>query len=266
MSETLASSLSNAEKRRTTRVAKRVPITVTGIDALGQPFKVDTQTVSVSCHGWKYRSKHYVPKHSIVTIEISCLGLPLRIVSGRVVSVQRPRSVRQEFEIGLEFDMPQDVWGIELPPEDWLPFCKDQTATVPALDATTVPDVKVPAPGESSGLASARTDSLGQIETTIYDMTSLQAESWDAQLRETIERVVEKSIARISELVVTRVVQQVAGPLVAAIAEKVCQKITDKLDVRIEKIVQEAVSRERIEAIRSCSRGEPECVAKSDAV
>jgi hypothetical protein len=151
------------------------------------------------------------------------------------VWVQRPRKVKEEFEIGLEFDTPGNVWEIAPPPEDWLPFCKDQTAMVPAVDATTICEERVPTPGESSGLALAPTDSIGQIETTIYDITSLQAESRDAELQEIIERAVEKSIARISDSAVERVVQQVAGPLAAAIAEKVCQEITEKLDVRIGK-------------------------------
>lgn len=209
------------DKRRTTRIPKRVPITVTGTDALTESFRITTETLSVSCHGCKYRSKHYVPKGSIVTIEISCLGLPPRIVSGRVVWVQRPRGFHQEFEIGLQFDTPENVWEIAPPPDDWLPFCKDQTAAVPALDA-------IPAPGESSALASAPTDSIGRIKTTTYDMTSLQAESRHAKLDEIIERTVEKSMARISESIVKQVVQQVAGPLATAIAEKVCQEINNK--------------------------------------
>lgn len=234
--------LDGAEKRRTTRVAKRVPITVTGVDALCQSFKVVTETVSVSCHDCKYRSECYVPKHSIVTIEIAGLGFPLRIIPARVVWVQRPGRVSEQFNIGWEFDTPENVWGIALPPDDWLPFSKDQAAEVPA---TTTPEVKVPTPCAPSTSASVASERIVQIETKIYEMAGLQAESWDAQLHETIERAVEKSITRISESTVERVVQQVVGPLAAAIAEKVGQEITDKLDIRIEKIIREAVSRKR---------------------
>jgi hypothetical protein len=204
-----------------------------GTDALGQSFRIVTETVAVSCHGCKYRSKHYVPKHSVVKIEIACLGLPQRIVSGRVVWVQRPRSVNEEFNIGLEFDTPENVWGIAPPPEDWLPFCNDKTAAVPAFEATTaVVEVETPASAESSGWMFTSSDLVGQIETS-YDMTTLQAESREAKLQEIIERAVEKSIARLSESAVQQIVQQLTGALTAAITEKVCQEITDKLDGRI---------------------------------
>ena len=70
MSEPLTSSDLGNQKRRSTRIVQAVPITVTGVDALGQPFKERTTTVMVNCHGCKYQSKHYVPKNSIVKLEI----------------------------------------------------------------------------------------------------------------------------------------------------------------------------------------------------
>jgi hypothetical protein len=94
---------------------------VTGVDALGQPFKERTTTVMVNCHGCKYQSKHYVPKNSIVTLDIPTPepGRPPHSVQGRVVWVQRPRTVRELFQIGLEFETPGNVWGIAFPPDDW---------------------------------------------------------------------------------------------------------------------------------------------------
>jgi len=123
VTEPLASNDPGTQKRRTTRIVQAVPITVTGVDALGQPFMERTTTVMVNCHGCKYQSKHYVPKNSIVKLDIprphplpSATG-----VAGRVVWVQRPRTVRELFQIGLEFEVPGNVWGIAFPPEDWFP-------------------------------------------------------------------------------------------------------------------------------------------------
>ena len=70
MNESALSNDPGTQKRRSTRIVQAVPITVTGVDALGQPFKERTTTVMVNCHGCKYQSKHYVPKNSIVTLEI----------------------------------------------------------------------------------------------------------------------------------------------------------------------------------------------------
>ena len=123
MTESLPSSDPGTQKRRSTRIVQAVPVTVTGVDALGQPFKERTTTVMVNCHGCKYQSKHYVPKNSMVTLEIPRPepAFPPRIAQGRVVWVQRPRTVRELFQIGLEFDMAGNVWGIAFPPEDWFP-------------------------------------------------------------------------------------------------------------------------------------------------
>ncbi len=70
MTEFMASSDADTQKRRSTRIVQAVPITVTGVDALGQPFKERTTTVMVNCHGCKYQSKHYVPKNSVITLDI----------------------------------------------------------------------------------------------------------------------------------------------------------------------------------------------------
>ncbi len=119
MTDSLQSTDPGTQKRRSTRIVQAVPITVTGTDALGQPFKERTTTVMVNCHGCKYQSKHYVPKNSMVTLDIPRPeGGPFH-TQGRVVWVQRPRTVRELFQIGLEFEVPGNFWGIAFPPEDW---------------------------------------------------------------------------------------------------------------------------------------------------
>ena len=121
MTESLPSSDPGTQKRRSTRIVQAIPITVSGTDALGQPFKERTTTVMVNCHGCKYQSKHYVPKNSIVKIDIPQpeAGSKPKTAEGRVVWVQRPRTVRELFQIGLEFEVPGNAWGIAFPPEDW---------------------------------------------------------------------------------------------------------------------------------------------------
>src|SRR6202522_4740225 len=121
VTESLPSSDPGTQKRRSTRIVQAIPITVSGTDALGQPFKERTTTVMVNCHGCKYQSKHYVPKNSIVKLDIPQPepGSKPKSTEGRVVWVQRPRTVRELFQIGLEFEVPGNAWGIAFPPEDW---------------------------------------------------------------------------------------------------------------------------------------------------
>jgi hypothetical protein len=130
--DSILSDDASTQKRRSTRIVQAVPITVSGVDALGQPFKERTTTVMVNAHGCKYQSKHYVPKNSTITLEIPHVApsQPPRIVQGRVVWVQRPRAVRELFQIGLEFEIAGNIWGIAFPPEDWS-ACPDGASQVP---------------------------------------------------------------------------------------------------------------------------------------
>ncbi len=101
-----------------------VPIAVTGVDAIGRPFTEHTSTLIINCHGCRYQSKHYVLKNMWLKLEIPHpdSGQPPRVVRGRVAWIQRPRTVRQLFQVALELETPGNVWGIAFPPEDWFAF------------------------------------------------------------------------------------------------------------------------------------------------
>jgi hypothetical protein len=147
-----------AEKRRSARLLHSVPIIVTGTDALGQPFKETTSTVMVSCTGCKYRSTHYVPKGSTLTVEISGRDAPRsrRLMQARVVWVQRPSNYRDQFHIAVEFEVPGNVWGIAAPPANWFPHPEDIELEIPVtepidLDALNARDGQSHGSGPYSG-------------------------------------------------------------------------------------------------------------------
>ncbi len=132
----------NAElrKRRSTRIVQAVPLVVTGVDALGRPFVERTSSLILNCHGCRYQSKHYVLKNMWVTLEIPHpeTGQPPRGVRGRVAWIQRPRTVRQLFQVALELEVSGNVWGIAFPPEDWFAF-PDGVQVPPVLDGAPEP-------------------------------------------------------------------------------------------------------------------------------
>ncbi len=132
----------NAElrKRRSTRIVQAVPLVVTGVDALGRPFVERTSSLILNCHGCRYQSKHYVLKNMWVTLEIPHpeTGQPPRSVRGRVAWIQRPRTVRQLFQVALELEVSGNVWGIAFPPVDWFPF-PEGVQVPPVLDGVPEP-------------------------------------------------------------------------------------------------------------------------------
>ena len=124
VSDTAVQPTEELRKRRSTRIVQAVPLAVTGVDALGRPFTERTSSLIINCHGCRYQSKHYVLKNMWVTLEVPHpeTGQLPRTVRGRVAWIQRPRTVRQLFQVALELEIPGNAWGIAFPPQDWFPF------------------------------------------------------------------------------------------------------------------------------------------------
>src|SRR5467141_3675144 len=135
VSEGVNNASAELRKRRSTRIVQAVPLVVTGVDALGRPFVERTSSLIINCHGCRYQSKHYVLKNMWVTMEIPHQesGQPPRTVRGRVAWIQRPRTVRQLFQVALELEVSGNVWGIAFPPEDWT-ASPEMTQVVMKLD------------------------------------------------------------------------------------------------------------------------------------
>src|SRR3989442_7363437 len=136
VSETVANPGSELRKRRSTRIVQAVPLVVTGVDALGRPFVERTSSLIINCHGCRYQSKHYVLKNMWVSLEVPHpeTGQLPRTVRGRVAWIQRPRTVRQLFQVALELEVSGNVWGIAFPPEDWFAF-PEGVQPAPKVDA-----------------------------------------------------------------------------------------------------------------------------------
>jgi hypothetical protein len=150
VSESATNASTELRKRRSTRIVQAVPLSVTGVDALGRPFVERTSSLIINCHGCRYQSKHYVLKNMWVTMEIPHpeSAQPPRTVRGRVAWIQRPRTVRQLFQVALELEVSGNVWGIAFPPEDWSAF-PDSTQVVMRLDASPEAPPLPPAASET---------------------------------------------------------------------------------------------------------------------
>src|ERR1700676_2893740 len=142
--EGAANTSEELRKRRSTRIVQAVPLMVTGVDALGRPFAERTSTLIINCHGCRYQSKHYVLKNMWVNLEVPHpeQGHPPRRVRGKVAWIQRPRTVRQLFQVALELEAPGNAWGIAFPPEDWIGF-QELGASLPG--AIGSPEMPTPA-------------------------------------------------------------------------------------------------------------------------
>ena len=114
----VGSTQSNTERRRSARVSESFPLVIRGSDLLGQPFEERTSTLNFNLHGCRYSSKHHLPKNTWLTIE-SPKKSARHNVRARVAWIQRPHSVREFFQIAVELESPENIWGLDSPPADW---------------------------------------------------------------------------------------------------------------------------------------------------
>jgi hypothetical protein len=147
-----ANTSTELRKRRSTRIVQAVPLQVTGVDALGRPFAERTSTLIINCHGCRYQSKHYVLKNMWVNLEVPHpeQGHPPRRVRGKVAWIQRPRTVRQLFQVALELEDAGNAWGIAFPPDDWFAFPEESKfMSNPASPMDLPTSIGMPMQGEA---------------------------------------------------------------------------------------------------------------------
>jgi hypothetical protein len=254
------------DKRRSTRLVQAMPIKVHGVDALSESFTERTTTVMVSCHGCKYQSKHYVPKGSRVTLEIPRRdpNLPVRIVTGVVIWVQRPSQALDLLHIGLEFEVPGNVWDTPSAPEDWFPLPGErpyeeeivETLPVPVAapvapviltaswDASEILVMAGRAEGHEEEVASALHEAKSEAQEgkaaaaeAAIETLSLVRPKQEPGLHETIEQIVKASVERLSESLAEQ-------------ARKAYQATADQLDAKIKQAVAEALVKVPVKRVR----------------
>jgi hypothetical protein len=258
--ETAIAGADRIERRRGSRLMVEIPITVMGMDTLGEPFKESTVTASISCYGCKYRTRRYAPKDSLVTLEIKPLNAPraTRIEHARVVWVQRPRHHRETFQIGLDLETPGNVWGIDSPPADWFPSAD---AVKPAINDSANHKTleKIISPLEI-GRAAEIPSALGEWET--LHLPGLQSSTPISILRpnENADRPSANAAASAGDAIAAEIAllrQQFTGRLETALLEtlrtfsdlageivketrEACRTATKEMESELQRIAREA--------------------------
>jgi hypothetical protein len=246
---------------------KAVPITVKSTDALGQPIKEATSTVMVNCNGCKFQSRHYIPKGSIVTLEIHPMSRhhKARIVRGRAIWVQRPRTVRDVFHIGMEFDIPGNVWSVDCPPGDWFPHPEDEELIIPVYPRTGEPElVTAPAAAHHAEKSDAHTGTRSAPHAVLAETAALAipaetgkilsvrapSQPHDSQvalsrdlLKAAAQDVITEELARIRPQVdaqLRKAIEETINALVERVAEAAAMDVVKQVAERTAATVEEA--------------------------
>jgi len=248
-----------SQKRRTTRIVQAVPLTVTGVDALGRPFQERTSTLIINCHGCRYQSKHYVLKNMWVTFEVphNEAGREPRSVRARVSWIQRPRTVRELFQIGVELEVSGNVWGIAFPPGDWFPFpeaAHDRVIPSPVESAEIAPPAPewIPDAPPASALPEPPEDNVRVLPLPGGGDSSLQLARQVARLVVEAKQQVQSTVLETA----TRAVAAETRPLLAALQNQLKdaanKSVEDAVAAHMERMQHEGLQRmesERVESV-----------------
>lgn len=99
-------------------------LAVQSVSATRAPYREEVTTGSISCHGCTYKMRHEPGPGDIVVLDT---GLGSTVHSGfpsraRVKSIQRlNNSNGPAYNVGVEFEIAGNIWGISSPPADWFP-------------------------------------------------------------------------------------------------------------------------------------------------
>ena len=120
----LSNQVANVPKRRSSRISKAIMLAVKSVDASRAPYREEVTTGSISCHGCTYKMRHEPRSGDMVVLDT---GLCSTGHSGfpslaRVKSIQRLNTSNDPtYNVGVEFEIAGNIWGISSPPADWFP-------------------------------------------------------------------------------------------------------------------------------------------------
>jgi len=262
-----------ADKRRSTRLTLALPIKVKGIDALHEPFTEQTRTVMVSCHGCKYIAKNYVPRGHEVTLEIPRGNpkLPPREITAKVIWVQRGNHTREMLHIGLNLDVPGNVWDIPMPPDDWFPppgeepFVLEEPPPPPVFAAPPppTPTVTLTASWDASeillmagraegreaevaaALAMAKSETATAVAVAVEEEVEVVKKSSSTPMTAEMQEALKTAVEQVSQSAVEKFIARASEQMLQIVEEarRTYHVATQELDSKIEKAVQEALAK-----------------------
>jgi hypothetical protein len=154
--------LAYVQKRRSTRIYNSISLAIQGSDAFRAPYLEEVSTLTVNCHGCRYRSNYEVIQGDTVYLEVKQSSERSSTYScqAKVKWVQRLLTKDPCFEIAVELADPGNIWGILSPPDDWIPSqmrkaIEQESSRREQPLATRIEQPTIPIPNEGSGQLSS---------------------------------------------------------------------------------------------------------------
>jgi hypothetical protein len=277
-----------AQKRRSTRIDQAVPILVQGVGAMREPYQEQVSTLSISCHGCTYHSRHEVLQGETVYLDLRLPNSGAICSSrARVKWAQKTNGKDRTFHIAVELEIAGNIWGVPAPPHDWFPpriaepvdpalvtrdlkvVPRKEPQAAPVADAGPV-RVYRPERGDAGGTsAGAGANPLAQLmvglgeqiqsmageaaATALIEEKSRLIEEFRAQLREEAIHAIHTAIAASREEIVRQAMKELADAQEAATRHRHAQwrkQIEQDMDSARKHIVAQGMEvSERLESL-----------------
>jgi len=124
--------------RRSQRVSVALPVLVTSLDP-ETPYSEHCITFMVNRHGCGLRAPQPIGPKTPVQLDI---GPGKRSATAHVVMCTAIRGKKDLWELGIELDVPENLWGFHFPPADWITGKSNEPLR--SLDAPAAPPVPAP--------------------------------------------------------------------------------------------------------------------------
>lgn len=252
---------SGPKTRRSTRVNRAVQLAVEGVDSFRGPYHEEVSTITVNAHGCMYESNHEVLNNAFVVLQLN--GKDSKPVSarGHVKWTQRPLQTGGPHLTAIELDAPGNIWGIDSPPGDWLPFCgplnpepepKPKAVAVLRPEATSVTKEER-GKGASVSPQSSGARQLGQVMGGFQQqMEAMLSDAAEAVVRDKADDLLDGMRAALreeAERIVGEVISAQTGPWIdrslkhlSQAGERTAQARHTEWTKRIETDLQEALT------------------------
>jgi len=216
---------SGIDARRSTRLERAIPLIIMGKNKLGELSEETTSAVSLNFHGCRFPSRHDYPVETWVSLQVTELngGAKSPLVRAKVRSIQGPKTSQELYQIGVEFEVPSNVWEIPTPPEDWRCALGGNVSRMQAV-AGVAPELEPVEMGAALPLTQFASD---------QEMSEVR----EFPAPPTAERVKDPQVAKPERMVITRdqLVKALQGKLQLAAEKAVAGAFAAQLDEAVKK-------------------------------
>ncbi len=189
--------------RRSTRVNRAIPVVIAGVDSFRGPYQEEVSTIAVSCHGCRYESKYEVLPEASVILQLNPKIPNSKPIStrGRVRWTKRPESGGL-FQTAIELEQPGNIWGIDAPPSDWLPFVAQRSVDSDTTKAKQVAVLRPTSGPETHPGAPKATTSRPAESNSPATSTTRPAAQQIGQLMGGFQQQMEKMLSEVADAAV----------------------------------------------------------------